>query len=51
MQKPQDTWVLSLGGGDALEKSRQPIPVFLPGGPTDRGAWWAMAHRVTESQT
>ena len=29
----------------------QPTPVFLPGNPTDRGAWWATAHGVTESQT
>ena len=27
----------------------QPAPVFLPGGPMDREAWWAMVHRVTES--
>ena len=30
----------------------QPTPAFLPGGrinPTDRGAWWAMVHRVRKS--
>ena len=29
----------------------QPIPVFLPGNPMDRGAWWATVHEVTKSQT
>ena len=26
----------------------QPNPVFLPGNPTDRGAWWATVHGVTK---
>ena len=26
----------------------QPIPVFLPGKPRDRGAWWAAVHGVTK---
>ena len=25
----------------------QPIPAFLLGNPTDRGAWWATVHGVT----
>ena len=30
----------------------QPIPVFLPGNPMDRGAWQATVHGVTkESDT
>ena len=29
----------------------QPIPVFLPGEPMDRGAWWAPVHRVEKSWT
>ena len=29
----------------------QPIPVFLPAEPMNRGAWLAMAHRVTKNQT
>ena len=30
----------------------QPTPVFLPGEfPQPRGAWWAIAHGVTKSQT
>ena len=27
----------------------QPIPVFLPGNPVKRGAWWAIFHGVAES--
>ena len=27
----------------------QPTPEFLPGDPTDRGAWWATIHRDAES--
>ena len=29
----------------------QPTPVFLPGNPMDREAWWATVHRVTKSWT
>ena len=29
----------------------KPTPVFLPGKPMDRGAWWATVHRVAKSQT
>ena len=29
----------------------QSTPVFLPGNPKDRGAWWATVHRVAKSQT
>ena len=30
----------------------QPTPLFLPGNPVDRGAWWATVHRVAkESDT
>jgi len=25
----------------------QPTPVFLPGKPMDRGAWWATVHGIT----
>ena len=47
-------WVQSLGQEDPLEK--EPTPVFLPGEPTDRGAWWAplellTVHGVIKSQT
>ena len=29
----------------------QPTPVFLPGNPKDRGAWWAIGHEVPKSWT
>ena len=29
----------------------QPTPVFLPGNPMDRGAWWAPVHGAAESDT
>ena len=29
----------------------QPTPAFLLENPTDRGAWWATARRVAESDT
>ena len=28
----------------------QPTPVFLPGNPMDRGAWWATAQRAIRSK-
>ena len=28
-----------------------PTPVFLPGEPMDRGAWWAAVHGVATSRT
>ena len=33
--------VQSLGWEDPWSRKWQPTPVFLPGNPTDRGAWWA----------
>ena len=30
---------------------RQLTPVFWPGNPMDRGAWWATVHLVTKSRT
>ena len=32
-------------------RREQPTPVFLPGNPMNRGAWWAAGHRVSESDT
>ena len=29
----------------------QPTPVFLPGNPLDREAWWSMVHEFTMSWT
>ena len=40
----QETPILSLGWEDPLEKETAPTPVFLPGNPMDRGAWWAAGH-------
>ena len=41
----------SLGWEDPLKEAWQPTPVFLPGEPMDRGAWWATVHGVAKSQT
>ena len=35
----------------ALEKERQPTPVFLPGEPRDGGASWAAVYGVAQSRT
>ena len=32
-------------------KKWQPIPVFLPGKPQARGAWWATVHRVIKESS
>ena len=48
----QETWVLSLGQEDPLQKgmaTQSSILVWRI--PIDRGAWWATVHRVTKSQT
>ena len=42
--------VQSLGQEDPLRRAWQPTPVFLPGDPMDRGAWWAIVHGVVKSQ-
>ena len=41
----KETWV----GKIPWRKKWQPNPVFLPGNPTDRGAWRATVHGVTKS--
>ena len=47
-----ETWVLSLGWEDPLEKGMATHPSILVWRiPTDRGAWRASAHGVAESQT
>ena len=38
-------------GRSPWRKAWQSTPVFLPGNPKDRGAWWATVHRVAKSQT
>ena len=42
-----DPWV----GKIPWRRAWQPTPVFLPGESQDRGAWWAMVHGLTKSQT
>ena len=52
MQEPLETWVGSLGQEDPLEDSMATHSSILARKiPTDRGAWWATAHRVTKSHT
>ena len=48
----QETQVQSLGGEDPLEKEMATHSSILPWRiPMDRGAWQAIVHRVTKSQT
>ena len=44
----QDAWVWSLGQEDLLEKGMATHSSILA---MDRGAWWAIVHWVTKSQT
>ena len=46
-------WVTSLSLFTFMHWRRkwQPTPVFLPGEPRDRGAWWAAVYGVTQSRT
>ena len=46
-----ETWVQSLHRDNPLERAWQPTPVFLPGESQGRGAWWAAASGLTESDT
>ena len=45
----QETLVWSLGWEDPLEKDMANRSSILAKSPVDRGAWWATAHGVTES--
>ena len=45
MEETQETWV------DPLSRKRQLTPVFLPGKPMGGGAWRAIVHGTTKSQT
>ena len=48
----QETWVLSLGWEDPLEEGMATHSSILAWRiPMDRGAWWAIVHSVTKSQT
>ena len=46
----QETWVWSLGWEDPIEEDMATHSSILAWRiPTDRGAWWATVHRVTQS--
>ena len=48
----RETWVQSLGREDPLEEDVATHSSILTWRiPTDRGSWWAMVHRVAESDT
>ena len=52
MQETQETWVQSLESGRFLgEWHGTPLQYFYLENPMDRGAWWAIVHRVAMSQT
>ena len=52
MQEIKETWVLPLGGKDALEEvNGNPLQCSCLDNPMDRGAWWAIVQRVAKSQT
>jgi len=38
-------------GRSPAEGNGNPLQLSCLGNPTDRGAWWAIVHRVTKSQT
>ena len=46
------TQIRSLGWEDPLEEGMSTLSsIFCLENPMDRRAWWAVAHRVTKSQT
>ena len=48
----QETWVLSLGQEDLLEKGMAKHSIILAWRiPLDGGAWWSTGHGVLKSQT
>ena len=48
----QETWVQALGWEDSLEEDMAThASVVAQRISMDRGAWWAIVHRVTKSQT
>ena len=51
-QEMQETRLPSLVREDPLEKGNgNPLQYSCLENPMDRGAWWAMVHRVAKSQT
>ena len=49
----RETWFRSLSWEDPLEVGRHgnPLQYSCLENPMDRGAWWAVVHGVTKSQT
>ena len=48
----QETWVQSLGQEDPLQEGMATHSSMLAWRiPIDRGAWWAIVHRLTKSWT
>ena len=52
VQETQKMWVRSLGWEDPLEEEMATHSRILAWeNPIDRGAWWAIVHKVGKSQT
>ena len=51
MQETEEMWVQTLGWEDPLEVGMATHSTSCLENPMDRGAWWATAHRVTQSWT
>ena len=51
VQETQETGVQSLGWKDPLEGGYGSPLEYCLENPTDRGVWWAAAHRVAKCQT
>ena len=52
MPKTQEMWDQSLSWEDSLgERNSNPLQYSCLENPMDRGAWWAVVHRIAESQT
>ena len=48
---PRDVGLISESGGPPVGGHSNPHQYSCLGNPLNRGAWWAMVHRVAESQT
>ena len=47
----RDVGFISESGGSPVGGHSNPLQYSCLGNPLNRGAWWAMVHRVAESQT
>ena len=47
----RDTGLIPGSRRSLREENGKPFQYFCLGNPMDRGAWWAIVHRVTKSQT